>query len=126
MSYAIAEFKVPVKIPLAGERLNQGNTKDIILTLKSFLKEGQAELVNVTEHLGELDLIYDPECEIKTDGTYFVVSINLDSHQREDWKTFDALIIDKVIKELESEDLHISNYYENECETFLAFVKNYD
>lgn len=127
MSYALVELKIPVKIPLTGERLTASVTKDISLTLKSFLSQGQGTIVNVAEHLGQLeDLVYDYESDIKVPGTYFVVSIQLDHHQREDWKTFDALILQKVIDELESEDLHISNHSENADETFIAFVKNYD
>ena len=127
MSYALAEYKVPVKIPLGNMSLTERATKDVVLTLRSFLNEGQAELVNVSQHLGELDnLVYDCDSEIKQVGTFFVVSILLDHHEREDWRTFDALIKDKVIKELDSDDLYISVYSENESESFIAFVKDYD
>lgn len=126
MSYALCEYRIPVKIPLNGQRLTAGTTKDLILTLKSFLKEGQADLIEVTEYVGELTSAFDHYNESKIESTYFVVSINLDSHQRADWRTFDALIHDKVLSELESDDLNISNYAENDKETFIAFVKDYD
>ena len=127
MSYALVEFKVPVKIPLTGERLTASVTKDIALTLRSFLNEGQGEIVAVVEHIGELEnFVYDFENEIKAPGTYSIVSIMLDRHQREDWKTFDNLIVQKVIDELESDALHIAYHSENQEETFLAFIKDYD
>ena len=126
MSYALCEYRIPVKIPLHDQRLTASTTKDLVLTLKSFLKEGQAELIEVTEYVGELNTIYDCDSEIKTEGTYFVVSINLDHHQREDWKTFDALIHTKVLAELDSDELHVRTYSENEKETFIAFVRDYD
>lgn len=127
MSYALVEFKVPVKIPLTGERLTASVTKDIALTLRSFLNEGQGEIVAVVEHIGELEnFVYDFENEIKAPGTYSIVSIMLDQHQREDWKTFDNLIVQKVIDELESDALRIVHHSENQEETFLAFIKDYD
>lgn len=125
--YAICEFKIPVKLNLAGMDIGKEALKDISLTLISFIKEGQAELVSVDQYYGQIDNQNDDlENPPQLDCTFFEVSINLDSHQRQDWRTYEALIREKVILELESEDLYISTLWNRGREEHLGFVKDYN
>jgi len=125
--YAICEFKLPVKLHVAGMGINKEALKDISLTLISFIKEGQAELVDVFQYETQImNHNDDEENPPPLDCTFFQVSINLDSHERQDWRTFDTLIKDKVIAELESDELYISTLWHRGREEHLGFVKDYN
>jgi len=123
--YAICEFQLPVKLHIAGMGINKEALKDISLTLISYLKNRQAVLTSVDQHFGDIDNQNDNEVNPpQVDCTFFEVSINLDQHQREDWRTFDNLIYDKVIAELESDDLYISAFWNRGREEHIAFIKD--
>lgn len=124
--YAICEFKLPVKLKLAGMDIGKDALKDISMMLISYIREGNAELTSVDQHFGTIDNQNDDlENPPQQDCTFFEVSINLDIHQRKDWRTYENLIKDKVIAELQSEDLYISAYWNRGSEEHLGFVKDY-
>lgn len=125
--YAICEFKLPVKLNVMGMVINKEALRDISLTLISFIKEGQAQLISVDQYFGEIDNQNDDlENPPQQECTFFEVSIDLDSHQRQDWKIYDTLIKNKVIAELDSEDLYISALWHRGSEEHLAFIKDYN
>lgn len=125
--YAICEFRIPVKLNIAGRGIDSSALGDITKSIVSYIKFGQAELISVDQYYGQAGLRKDRlENTLPAECTYFEVSIDLDSHQRRDWKTYEDLIKGKVVEELESEDLYISALWHRGCEEHVGFVKDYN
>lgn len=121
--YAVAEFHIGKKVHFENEKDVNGLANKIA----NLLETGNFKLLSVFEYLGSLEgLNYDIDNESSNlEGTYFAVSLIMDTEDIQNWKN-NSKIIDKTILELKKSEINLSTYNENTSVAFFAFTKDYD
>lgn len=117
---AMCQFKMPERLKIAGKNLDDETTRDIIDKIIDCLKSGKAELYKV-ESFCDIESQSDTPDNIKEEpATFFEVILILDEHQVQDYKIYDALIIDKAIQCLEEDENYISRYWINGNQEYIG------
>lgn len=121
---AVCQFKMPERLKIAGKDLNDINTKSIIDRVIDSLRSGSAQLYNV-ESFCDIESQGSSETEEKESGTFFELILILDEHQIQDYKTYDALIIDKALQCLEKDENYISRYWVSGNQEHIGFETDF-
>lgn len=116
---AVCQFQMPEKFQIAGTSLDDEVTKDIIDKIVANLQAGKAQLHKV-ETFCDVESLSDPQDE-KEPGTYFELILILDEHQIQDYKIYDALIVDKAIESFRTDDHYISSYWTDGNQEHIGF-----
>jgi hypothetical protein len=118
---AVCQFKMPEKLEIAGKNLDDISTKSIIDKIIESLKSGKAELYRV-ESFCDIESQANAEKEDeKESGTFFEIILILDEHQIQDYKIYDALIIDKALQCFQKDENYISRYWVNGNQEYIGF-----
>ncbi len=125
MTYALCYYSIPASVSLFNRELNKQRADEISSFVRPYIKNGDAELLNVHQYYGELEVE-----ERNSDApalTLLVVSIELDLETIENWKENQDLIADRVYAVLKSDGLPLCNFSEDEEDgTLIVFTKCYD
>lgn len=121
---AVCQFKMPERLKIAGKDLNDINTKSIIDRVVDSLRSGRAQLYNV-ESFCDIESHGSSEAEEEESGTFFELILILDEHQIQDYKTYDALIIDKALQCFEKDENYISRYWVSGNQEHIGFETDF-
>lgn len=122
---AVCQFKMPERLKIAGQGLDDETTRSIIDKIIENLKSGKAKLYKVESFC---DIESQPNAEKeqeKEGGTFFEIILILDEHQIQDYKIYDALITDKALECFQGDENYISRYWVNGNQEYIGFESDF-